>query len=65
MKPGERPLNQWEKLEKDRKQPPDAVYYDGFWLRPDEIKRLIEIQEFHLKYGNDVAFKPEQPEDQK
>ena len=54
--PDDQDLNRWERLEKDREQPADAMYYDGFWLRLDEIERLIEIQLFHQKYGDEKQF---------
>ena len=38
--------------------PPEAVFYHGFWLFPDEVERLREIEEYHQKYGNKIFKRP-------
>ena len=39
--------------------PPDAVWYHGYQLDPEALKRFMDVEEYHLVHGKEGSYSPD------
>ena len=44
--------------EEIKETPPDAVHYKNYWLQPDALARLRDIEQFHHEHGDGRTYTP-------